>query len=221
MIPKVVFIPLCNMSSWLHNELRIALRSWEKFYPQLETVCIIGYKPDWLINVHHIEFSGVLDKVQEIFKKTKIAAEHYPEFIFANDDHFLLQPLIELPYYCSVPLKEFKGPAGDTFFRYVDTTYRLFPDGKYFDIHTPMIVKREILDTMDWKKDVLFKSYYGNTGKVDGLVLKDCKINGFVRRDEIDRYVIDRPFISTGEAISTDLKKFLFEKFPEKSRFEM
>lgn len=215
-----LFIPLSEASTWQHNELRLALRSWE-MYSQIENVLIIGYKPDWLINVHHVPASDNYSKVENIFRKVKMAAALYPEFIFANDDHFLMQPLNELPYYYSCKLKDFKGTAGDTFFRYVDTTARLFPGGYYFDVHTPMICKKEIIDQLDYKKDVLFKSYYGNTAGVEGREIRDCKINGHIRTDEIERYVTGRPFISTGESISVELKKYLLERFINKSRFEM
>lgn len=219
-MPPVVFIPLSPASTWLHNELRLALRSWVK-YGNIETLLIVGHKPDWLINVHHVEASDNYNKIESIFRKIKIAASLYPEFIFANDDHFLMQPLLELPYYYSCKLKDFKGSAGDTFYRYVDQTYRLFPNGNFYDIHTPMICKSEVIDKMEHKRDILFKSYYCNTVGVEGVELHDCKIGSHIRTDEIERYVRDRPFISTGESISVDLKKFLFEKFSEKSIFEM
>lgn len=215
-----LFIPLCEQSTWLHNELRIALRSWDKF-GQIDKVLIIGHKPDWITNIHHIPFQDKFNKVENIFRKVKVAAENYPEFIFANDDHFILKPIKELPYYYSVLLKDFKGSVGDTFFRYVDQTKRLFPEGKYFDIHTPMICKKEIIDKLEWKRDVLFKSYYCNTAGVEAVQMNDCKIHGHIRLPEIISYFHDKPFISTGEAISYELKKYLFDLFPEKSCWEL
>lgn len=221
MIPKTLFIPLCDFTSWNHNELRLALRSWQQ-YGNVENVLIIGHKPEWLINVHHIPYEDHrYPKIQNIFSKVKIAAEHYNEFIFANDDHYLLKPLIELPYYYSTKLKEWKGSAGDTFFRYVDTTARLFPEGKYFDIHVPMICKKEVIDKLEYKKDVLFKSYYCNTAGIEGKQLQDCAIRGHIRTDQIINYVKDRDFIATTDGIASDLKKYLLERFTNKSRFEL
>lgn len=215
-----LFIPLSDQSTWNHNELRYALRSWVK-YGSVENVLIIGHRPEWLQNVHHVPYLDQrYPKVENIFRKVKMAAELYPEFILANDDHFLMEPIADLPYYYSCKLKDFKGHAGDTFFRYVDTTARLFPDGKYFDIHTPMICRKEIIDQLDYKKDVLFKSYYCNTAGVEGVQLEDCKISGHIRRDQIESYVKGRPFISTGESISLDLKKYLLERFPNPCTFE-
>lgn len=190
-------------------------------YANVENVLIIGHKPDWLINVHHETWEGRFPKVEDIFRKVKKAAELYDEFIFANDDHFLMQPLTELPYYYSCKLRDFKGTAGDSFYRYVDTTARIFSNGNYYDIHTPMICKKEVIDQLQYKKDVLFKSYYCNTAGVEGVELSDCKISGHIRTEEIVRYVKDRPFISTDESISVELKKYLLERFPNKSKFEM
>lgn len=218
---KVLFIPLADYSSWNHNELRIALRSWEQ-YGNIETVLIIGHKPDWLTNIHHIPFEdNRYPKIQNIFNKVKIATQHYDEFIFANDDHYLLNPLTELPYYYSCKLKDFKGSAGDTFFRYVDTTARLFPEGNYYDIHVPMIVRKEVVDKLEHKKDVLFKSYYCNTAGVEGKELHDCAIRGHIRMDQIVSYVKNRDFVATTDGIAVELKKYLLERFAKKSKFEL
>lgn len=219
MIPKVLFIPLCTISSWEHNELRLALRSWQRFGPEIETLLIIGYKPDWLINVHHIPFIDRWSKPVNIFEKVKIAATHYKEFIFANDDHFLLKPLIDLPYYYSGTLFDFKG-GGETFMRYVQNTWQKYPQGKYFDVHTPMIVKAQVVNRITYTKDILFKSAYCNEAKIEGVEFRDCKVTGHMRTPDIEAFAMTNPFLSTGEVLSVDLKKWLFEKFPEKSRFE-
>lgn len=217
----ILFIPLCNFTSWEHNELRLALRSWSQ-YANIEKVLIIGHKPDWLTNVEHIPYDDSRrPKIENIFNKVKIAAEHYPEFIFGNDDHYLLNPLTELPYYYSTKLKDFKGSAGDTFYRYVSETARLFPEGNYYDIHVPMICKREIINKLEYKKDILFKSYYCNTAGVKGKQLADCNIRGHIRRDQIENYVKGRDFVSTTDGIATELKKYLLERFRIKSKFEV
>lgn len=148
-----------------------------------------------------------------------MAANECEEFIYANDDHFLTQPLIELPYYYSSSLKDFHA-GGDTFMRYVANTQRLFPDGLYFDVHTPMIVESVKMKQLKYVKDTIFKSVYCNTFSVEGVKINDCKINGHMRLPEIDAYVYNRPFISTGEAISYDLKNWLWARFPDKSRWE-
>jgi hypothetical protein len=220
MLPTTLFIPLCPSSTWNHNELRLALRSWEKHGPPIETVLIIGHKPDWLQDVHHIPFTDRWNKPTNIYEKVKLAAKLYDSFIFANDDHFLLRRMVELPYYRSVKLKEFKG-GGETFMRYVEQTRQLFPDGYYFDVHTPMVVHAHIVESLEYRKDVLFKSLYCNSAQVWGEEFKDCKIKDHMRREDIERYVEGRPFLSTGEAISNDLKKWLFDQFPEKSRWEL
>lgn len=215
-----LFIPLSNQSTWDHNELRLSLRSWVQ-NSNIDKVLIVGWKPYWLTNVDFIPYPDSKSKVENIFRKVKIAAEHSEEFIFANDDHFVLKPLTDLPYYYSTALKDFKGSAGDTFYSYVAQTHRLFPQGKFFDVHTPMICKREVLDILNFKRDILFKSYYCNTAGVEGVQMHDCKVRGDMREAEIRCYVQDRPFISTSESISRDLKKYLWDKYPEVSRFEM
>lgn len=219
-IPDTLFIPLCAISSWQHNELRYALRSWEMYGPPIKQLLIIGHKPDWLQNVHYLPFNDAQQtKTKNIFDKVKIAASLYDRFIFANDDHFLLQPMYELPYYYSCMLRDFKG-GGESFMRYVSNTYKLFPSGKYYDVHTPMIVESYVIDMMTYHRDTIFKSCYGNTAQVEGVEFRDCKINGNIRRDEITRYVEGKPFLSTGEAVPWDLKRWFEEKYPVKSRWE-
>lgn len=220
MIPCVLFIPLCQITTWNHNELRIALRSWEMYGPPIDTLLIIGYKPKWIGNCHHIEYNDRYSKTQNIFSKVKIAADHYDCFIFGNDDHFLLQPMNELPYYHAGPIREFKG-GGETFMRYVNNTYRLFPNGLYYDVHTPMIVDSAVMAGLEYQRDTLFKSCYGNTAGVDGELFKDCKMSGHIRLDEVQRYISGRPFLSIGEYIPYDLKKWLWEKYPQKSKWEL
>lgn len=219
MLPKVLFIPLADFSSWNHNELRLALRSWGNL---IEKVLIIGHKPKWLTGVEHVPYEDQkYPKIQNIFNKVKIAASMYDEFIFGNDDHYLLEPITDLPYYYSGMLSKFGARAGDTFYRYVDTTARLFPDGKYFDIHVPMICKKEVIDTLTWKKDVLFKSYYCNTAGIEGEQLADCAIRGHIREEEIERYVMGRKFVATTDGIAVDLKKYLLDRFGKMSKFEI
>ena len=149
-----------------------------------------------------------------------MAADHYDRFIFANDDHYLLQPMTDLPYYHAGPIREFKG-GGETFMRYVDNTYRLFPDGMYYDVHTPMIVESSIMAGLSYHRDTLFKSCYANTAQVDGVLFRDCKMDGHIRTDAINHYIRDRPFLSIGEYIPFDLKNWLMEQYPEKSKWEL
>lgn len=215
-----LFIPLANSSAWDHNELRFALRSWEKF-GNIDDLLIIGHKPAWLKNAQHIQFVEYNSKPRNIYDKIKIAAETYDKFIYANDDHFLLKPLINLPYYYQCKLKDYRN-GGETFMRYVANTRALFPEGLYFDVHTPIVVHSEIVKSLKYEKDVLFKSLYCNTAKVEGVKAEDIKIRAHIRREEIDNIVRGgHPFLSTGNAISHDLRQWFFETYPEKSSFEV
>ena len=191
-----------------------------KYFPEITEVCLIGYKPDWCTNVTHIPFNDIYNKPKNIYTKLRIAADHYDRFIYANDDHFLLQPLTELPYYHAGPLSTFKG-GGETFMRYVAQTVKRFPDGLYFDVHTPMVCESSVVKSLKYDGDLLFKSLYGNTAGVDGVEFKDCKLHGHSRMDDIVKYMDGRWFLSTSDPIPMDLKKWFAENFPDKSRFEL
>lgn len=149
-----------------------------------------------------------------------MAADRYDRFIFANDDHFLLKTMTELPYYRSSKLKDFKG-GGETFMRYVTQTWSKWPEGWYFDVHTPMIVEAEVVNTLKVEKDILFKSAYANTAGIEGVEFTDCKLPYNMRRDEFEKYISGREFFSTSEAVPLEVKTWLKEQFPEKSRWEV
>lgn len=147
-------------------------------------------------------------------------ASMHDRFIFGNDDHFLLQPLHELPYYYEGRLDKFKG-GSETFMRYVSNTTRLYPDGKYFDVHTPMVIESENFKKLSYTSDTILKSVYCNSLDIEGVPYKDCKINHHLRREEIEKYLAGKIMFSVGDnGLSNDMRKYLFELFPEKSKWE-
>lgn len=210
------FYPLANLSTWQDNELRYSLRS---FNPN--RVVVIGHKPSWYTGEHYPFPAGAWSKPKDIFLKTREMCKHADEFIFCNDDHFLLQPLTTLPNYYQCPLKKFKG-GSQTFMRYVDNTSRLFPDGMYYDIHTPMRIESAKFLTLQYTNDVVMKSLYGNSFPGESVQLNDLKINHHVRTEDIDRLVAGRQFMSVGDnGLSNDMRKWLDKRFPTPSRWEL
>lgn len=217
MLPSTLFIPLGTMSTWQDNELRYALRSWQQ-YSTIERVLIIGHKPDWYTG-DHIRFDHHYSKTEDIFRKTEYAATLYDRFIFANDDHVLLQPLNELPYYYDGYLKDFRSSGSDTFRRYVNNTLQLFPDGKYFDVHTPMVVESHLMPK--YTRDTIFKSCYCNSASIQGVEMKDPIIRRHFRMEDIYCCIRHLPMFSYSDSgLSNDLKKWIAKKFPDPSRWE-
>lgn len=222
MLPSTLFIPLLkNASTWADNELRIALRSWDKYCP-IDRVIVIGHKPDWYTGEYHsITSDSIPSKTEDIWRKTEAAARMTDRFIFANDDHILLQPLISLPYYFQGKLNSFIG-GSETFMRYVNNTKRLYPDGKYFDVHTPMVIESDHFLTLNYTKDTILKSVYCNSLNIEGEPYKDCKINQHLRTEEIEKKLEGKSMFSFGDnGLCIDMRKYLLSLFPLKSRFEV
>jgi hypothetical protein len=221
MLPSTLFIPLLkNASTWADNELRYALRSWEKYCP-MERVIVIGHKPDWYTGEYHL-LDGLRSKTEDIWMKTEAAARITDRFIFANDDHILLQPLTSLPYYSQGKLSDFVG-GSDTFMRYVWNTAKQWPSGLYFDVHTPMIIESDRFLALEYLRDTLLKSIYCNSfTDIEGEPYKDCKINQHMRTEEIEQKLTGKKMFSFGDnGLGNDMRKHLFALFPDKSRFEL
>lgn len=233
-----IVIPLSDRSIWDHNELRFALRSAEKFIPDMGKVFIIGNKPHWIKNVINIV---VQDKPEEVYKEHNIcnkvlaACKHNGvsnDFIFMNDDHFLLAPFTGDNYYQqSLSATLLKRASQDTYYRSLNNTLRSLQHYSLptlnFDIHCPIIYnKREfakVVSLYDWEKSCgyVIKSLYCNTLRLLGIVDMDLKINTQLNCFQLEALTMGRKFFSVGDgAVGGELATYLNYLYPKKSQFE-
>lgn len=210
-------------SSWGDNELRISIRSMVKNTP-VKRIVIVGHKPEWLTGVEHIPMKDGPFKQRNIHLKTLAACDTVEDFINVHDDHFVLRPTDFRTYYHGGLIKErrFNGSYG----RAVMNTKNQIPDGLYYDLHIPMKMNgpayKQIMSRYDWSKEYVVRSLYGNNAGIEGVRLPDCKVRDFMRRSAIEKYIQDRTFLSVGDAgLSVDMKRLLFEMFPEPSKYEI
>lgn len=222
-----VVYTLGNGSQWYNNELRYSIRSFVK-YTAVDRIIVVGFKPDWLINVEHIPHDDGPRKQLNIHLKTLAACEVCSEFIQAADDHFVLKPTDFSVYYHGGLLRDQKNMP-EKYQAVIDNTLKELPRGLFFNLHIPMSMKagkyRRTVSTYDWKNtDYLVKSLYAN--RLFGHDYKteqaaEVKVARFMRRDAIEKFVADKGFLSVGDAgLSVDMKKFLAERFPDKSIYE-
>lgn len=219
MLPDVLVYPYSDLAGWDFNELRYSIRSFLQYIP-IERVIVIGYKPDWYTG-EHITFADTSFKEHSIYSKLCEAAKHCDRFIFANDDHFMLR-YDDIPHYYSKPIKGL-GDV-DSYGRKIATVEKLFPDGKFFDIHCPMIIDSHKLPLpYDWlPHEYIVKSLYCNHHNIEGLQMNDCKIPGYMSEQYIKRFIAGRPFMSLGpQALSPIMKKWLMERYPNPSPWEL
>lgn len=211
-------------SQWGDNELRISIRSMVKNTP-VKKIIIVGHKPAFLTNVTHIPFPDGPRKALNIHQKTQAACKEAEVFVQAADDHFVLKPTDFEQYYHGGLIKEKKYTGS-----YARTTYntkQVLPEGLFYNLHIPMKMKadryEEIMSKYDWANyNFLIKSLYANNENVEGIRSCDCKVRNFMRRDQIDKYVEGRTFLSVGDSgLSHDMKKFLLEMFPDKCEYEI
>ena len=59
-----IVIPFAKGRTW-EEKIRYVLRSFQKNLKEDFSVCIIGYKPDWCVNINHVPFADDLSKHSE------------------------------------------------------------------------------------------------------------------------------------------------------------
>lgn len=230
-----LIIPLIK-SKW-GEEIKFSLRSWDKYYTQDLNVFILGnYKPDWLCNVEHIEVKQTgFNTEQNIAHAFKYAADNFDEFIWSNDDIYLLDYLtyddLKIPYY----LQDLSGVKnrksnrwGQLLWKTID---RLSENGKTLmngETHTPYYYVgnkiNQIFETygIDKGDGLLRTAYLNNFYSVDEMLnIKDKKIGFYDKRKMLKGETKDKLFLNhDDDGLSDDVKMLLYLRFPEKSKFE-
>lgn len=240
-----IVIPL-GTSPNNHIELRYALRSIEKHVNGSPDVFIVGERPEWIKkeSVFHIPFQmapSMEYKQHNIFNKTMAAVNDErvsDEFLFMNDDHFFCQDveISEYPVYFKKKLIEsidenslsYKNTLMNTLSflqNYFETNAEDFMN---YDIHTPILYKKEKLEEMSRminkmpKNGFCLKTVYSylNIYNVDKH-LTDLKIKGVNDYSLFLDMIKDRNVFSCSDsAWKTQFKIYMNRLYPNKSKFE-
>lgn len=234
-----IIFPLGVSSKWNDNELRYSLRSIQKHVTGYNNVWIIGQRPDFLTNVHHIPFEDVSqNKEANICRKVLRACQESSlsdDFLFFNDDHFILQDFVadQLPYYYKGDLISLaNSPRRGIYYRAIRRTVRELQkrgfDTKHFDTHTPIIYnKQKFVDVMsqyDWdvRIGLTVKSIYCNSLRIEGTKEPDRKINGLMMAQDVFEFIKDRKVFSIGDkALGPQMEIVLNTLYPTPSQWEM
>lgn len=221
-----IVIPLIEKTRYNFSELRYCLRSIEKHLTGYGKVWIVGYKPSWQ-NAEHIPATDPHDiPDRNIMEKIKLAclnSEVSDSFLFFNDDHFLLSDYQAeaFPYYHMGTIEEYckNKPLSNAYATRVRNVQSVFgPGSLMFDIHTPIIYNKkaflEVVCGQDWgTKAYTIKSLYGNGMGITGEYMTDGKFNELPKPDV--------KVFSTYPHVKASIFRFLQERFPEKSKFEI
>lgn len=206
-------------------ELRYCLRGIEKFIEDPE-ITIIGDLPVWIKNVNHIPFKDNPElrfKERNIFQKL-LLYDH--DFLFFNDDHFLLAPFNQDTYHYSGMLNEELLDPGNCFRQTIKNTLELWSPIENYFRHAPMFIERgklEMIKDLDWNKEwgYCIKSIYCYLHSIEGEEYPDLKIRVLSLEPTIKRLIEGRPYFSTGNyAMNGEMTKVLSELYPIKSKYE-
>lgn len=226
-------------SAWQDNELRYSLRSVEKHLSGVRQVVIVGERPKFLKNVHHIPYPdrNFGNRNRNIYEKILQAAkaeEVSEDFYCSSDDIFLLQDfdVNTFPCFQRGPLAEQIGSCERSYRNTLINTEKALQVKELptvnFNLHSPFIFnKYDFLRVMRlYKQEIAHgyavKSLYANSLQLQGEYLQDCKPKQPLTRTEITAVIAGRPFFSIGDTcLDSTMKSFLQEQYPEKSRWEV
>lgn len=208
-------------------ELRYCLRGIEKFVEDPEVI-IVGDKPTWIKNVHHLHYRDNMKlefKERNIFEKIMLVKD---DFLFFNDDHFLLKPFSKHTYHYSGKISQRIAAydSGNYFRKALENTYSEFGDIDNYFRHGPIFCRHEIMEMvalLDWTKPWGYccKSIYCHVAGIKGTEYPDLKIRHAMSYHEIRSVTHDREYFSTGNySVNGNMIAFLQETYPDKSKFE-
>ncbi len=216
-----------------NEELRYSIRSVVKNLPE-SRVWVVGYKPDWYVG-DFIPVEDTSNKFNNIRLALTAAANHpsiSKNFVYMNDDFFLIKPIKRLGNYNG-------GPLSDkiTKYRQIDPTSRYLISLKKtmeylrksgirnpidYDIHVPMVInKKKFLEIAYLPFQP--RSIYGNIYNITSAKMRDVKLyHKASSMSDLSYLGNEYPFISS-EDKSFDLLKetLLADMFPEPSKYEV
>jgi len=225
------------------EELRYALRSIERNLTGWRGVHIIygDYFPDFLENAaqeppggdHPLGAFQYEDtpgrKEYSVYRKL-LAACAIPwitdDFIYWNDDHFLLAPLDVKdlkPWHNGALSDEIQRPHHRRWREAAKNTLVLYPFCLNFDIHRPIIFNKKAFRAIFefYQSEVCIKSIYRAAVGLGGYFVDDLNLDPFLKYGEIRAAIEGKLFASSKTGITHDYLEVLEEKFPDKSKFEI
>lgn len=220
------------------ESLRFAIRSWQKYYPELEKIAVVGDKEDWFgDDILHIPCdlgnNDMLNSVNAL--KEVVAREDIPEdFVFAGDNLFLLNKVSTL--HIAIPKFErhlpsvIGVPAVKSYSKYAGIRC----DGIAVLTQMPIIIQADrFVSALEKYPELeegngLLQSLYFSTYPFTPIVV-DWKHDNWaipVVSDKpvssgLDKYLRSKFFMyHMGKGWCRELKDKLVELFPEPSSYE-
>ncbi|MEC3995152.1 hypothetical protein VSR01_17080 [Actinacidiphila sp. DG2A-62] len=189
-----------------NQELRYSLRSLANL-PH-GRVWIAGHMPPWVRHAGHIPVEPQATKYKGSTANLRAAVEHEEvseEFLYFNDDFFLMRPLVSMPVLHRGPLdrveRYYAHRPNGSYLRGLRETRELLGELGHrqplsYELHVPMpMTKARVRETLEVGAhlEVLHKrTLYGNLHQVGGREISDPKI--LTRSPQFPQ---SAPFLST------------------------
>jgi hypothetical protein len=214
-----------------NDELRFSLRSLAAHLPH-DRVWIAGRRPRWVSEeVGHIPVRQTGSRWRNSTVNLRAACEH-PEvsgqFLYVNDDMFLMEPISEVPVLHRGPLEEVLAATRRSLYRQgaMDTAAlmrRLGVPEPYlsYELHIPLPVEKAgMLEALDAGRalPVLHKrTLYGNLHGVGGEQVEDVKVRGLSEDPP------EGPWLSSTDAAfhRGEVGRRIKAAFPDVCRYEV
>jgi hypothetical protein len=209
-------------------ELRYSLRSLENY--DHDRVWVSGFKPKWMQNVEFIPTKQTGTRFENAIRNLIAALKHpeFPdEFLFMNDDFFIMQRFDSFPVWNEGPLHNKIQTLGHSQYNVLlKYSMQYLKDAGVaeplsFELHKPMPMNKNLMLEFLMQSGaavnaIAMRSLYGNLGEVPTEYSRDCKI--------ISGYPVgwqDWPLLSTGEqAMYKNAGRFIEDRFPDICRYE-
>ena len=226
-----IVIALGTGSRWQDNELRYALRSIETYLQgHSGRIVLVGERPKWIKNVDHYDIPDVGGRKNfSIFQKILTGCEwvNGDDFIFWNDDHFLLKPLNvkDFKYWYDNDCYHWAQKANGLYKRAITNTNNLPGKNNYYtDIHVPIVYNKHQfakLLNLNWKQEYVIKSAYTKMQDGPFELMEDFKLSLRYPLNVWKGKLYNRLFFSIGPyAIDNDFKILMHQLYPNKSKYE-
>ena len=226
-----IVIALGTGSRWQDNELKYALRSIETYLNgHSGRIVLVGEKPKWITNVDHYDIPDVPGRKNfSIFQKILTGCEwvNGDDFIFWNDDHFLLRPfdVKDFKFWYDNDCLHWAHKATGLYKKAITNTNNLPGKNNYYtDIHVPIVYNKNRfakLLSLNWKQEYVIKSAYTKNEDGPFEYQPDFKVNRFYSESEWVGKLSNRTFFSIGSyAVNGDFKILMNRLYPNKSYYE-
>ena len=222
------------------DDLRYALRSLQKWGPQVDNLYIVGEKiPKWCTNAIHVIHPDCYDdqwkEKNQADKVLKVLSDYKTSeyFLYMHDDHFATNHIRDVHWYDNTIYAKIQLAHEDGIYRktMVNTINLIGYGARNYDVHAPMVIHTPLflqtVGKLDWGKryGYCIKSIYADKVEVGNLCtdFKDLKIRYPETRKEYAELIKGREWFSNDDLAWDDfgeMKLFLEELYPNKSKWE-